>query len=185
MSFWSAFSSAQKQQSPPQQEGKFTLVYVNASPTAHSPARRVTCLLLCCCAAAPPAPTPAVQAAQSKPMSVGHASVAHPQHHEGATDLDLYRTFSPTEVGMWSWEATTGGVLLQQTLRRTHMMELSLVLARLCNAIPGSLFHFLHRLPSLLQKQRRKFMPGATVKLRLQHVHKHRVEGSSDVRLSR
>lgn len=38
-------------------------------------------------------------------MPVGHASVAHPQHHEGATDLDLYRTFSPSDVGMWSWEA--------------------------------------------------------------------------------
>jgi len=39
---------------------------------------------------------------------VGHASLAHPQHHEGATDLDLYRTFSPSDVGMWSWQATTG-----------------------------------------------------------------------------
>jgi hypothetical protein len=59
---------------------------------------------------------------QSKPVPVGHASLAHPHHHEGPTDLDLYRTFSPSDVGMWSWQATTGacaaemssGALLQQ-----------------------------------------------------------------------
>lgn len=53
----------------------------------------------------PPQPT---QMGQSKPVPVGHASLAHPHHHEGPTDLDLYRTFSPSDVGMWSWQATTG-----------------------------------------------------------------------------
>lgn len=53
----------------------------------------------------PPQPS---QTGHSKPVPVGHASLAHPQHHEGPTDLDLYRTFSPSDVGMWSWQATTG-----------------------------------------------------------------------------
>lgn len=77
MSFWSAFSSASKE--APKPEGP----------------------------SGPAVPAQPTQMGQSKPVPVGHASLAHPHHHEGPTDLDLYRTFSPSDVGMWSWQATT------------------------------------------------------------------------------
>lgn len=118
MSFLSAFSRSAKE-APTKSEG---IQRSQAFPTAAEGSQRF-CTLLTPTAAVgpwslfpagpsvPSAPAQGNQAGQSKPVPVGHASLAHPQHHhhEGPTDLDLYRTFSPSDVGMWSWEATTGG----------------------------------------------------------------------------
>lgn len=59
-------------------------------------------------------------------MPVGHASLAHPNHHEGATDLDLYRTFSPSDIGMWSWERPAGALVCRP--RMVLLQESSWVL---------------------------------------------------------
>lgn len=111
MSFWSAFSSASKEAPKPEGVSRAQHICQQQLRPGSRPARPADSIYCCPVHAGPSGPAmppQPTQMGQSKPVPVGHASLAHPQHHEGPTDLDLYRTFSPSDVGMWSWQATTG-----------------------------------------------------------------------------
>ena len=111
MSLFSAFTGASKETAP-KSEGKWSLLshpcwLLLGLGSWHSAHHTTTAAVT-----GPGAPPQPSQGAQSKPVEVAQASLAHPQHHEGATDLDLYRTFSPSDVGFWTLDRSGAWVLL-------------------------------------------------------------------------